>query len=119
MNKEKELKLENENLKKSLIQVQPFLINRGINSLLKKLKDKDESVNDTIMRLIKAYVYSFDPVHSHHTPHHIDFNKSLSYHVHLKAGSIKQAKDTFHSNKGYQRWLKTLEQIPKIYRGEI
>lgn len=86
--------------------------------LLQTLQLKGENINDTILRLINAYIYPYNPTHGFpFTLYHLDYEKSLAYQFHKRGGS--QAKQTFNTEKGYNRWLKQLKETPKHLRGEI
>lgn len=90
---------------------------------LQKLKLKDETIADTLERIIQAYCYSYSPLHGKGiTPFHKDFKQSLRYECGKRGfptPRCEQARGKFRSEKGYQRWLKSLEKIPKHLKGEI
>jgi len=95
------------------------MIEKKIEKLLLQLAVKDETINDTIQRLINAYIYPYNPTHGFpFTPYHVDSEKSLTHQIN-KRGGIGHERESFRSEKSYQLWLKQLKQIPKHLKGEI
>lgn len=129
MNEKEELKKENSNLRQALENVQPYVISIENKKLLQQLKTPDENINDVVIRVIKAFIMPYDPTSGHHhTPYHLNYKKSLAYELHSRgANSIEQAKPKptvaekkyFNTLKGYNLWVKKLEDIPPILRGKI
>lgn len=90
---------------------------------LRKLKLPNETLNDTLERLIQSYVYPYDPTHGFPvTPYHLDYKQSLKHECNrrgISAPHSSRIREYFKSEKAYQKWLKTLEKIPKHLKGEI